>query len=298
LKRSAKAARPQQLDLFGHPIEEPKTAPLSEIIPLDFETHAVRMIMIKGQPWWVLSDVARVLGYGSAKDAGRLLRDKHKGRHPVPTLGGEQEMLLVNEAGLYRLMMKSERPEAERFQDWITEEVLPTIRRTGTYTHRQISRVAKQQKRLHCDEETAKVRCDSIDVNKASHSRLASDNASPKDYQEWHNAGYRGQFDGREAKDLRQLLGIKGRETPLDHMDRVVLSANCHAKIIADRMIVESAKDGESVPLSEQPALLEKTARQVASEDLNKLGSDFTYSITDDPKRGKILDVVRRQLTV
>jgi anti-repressor protein len=88
--------------------------------------------MIKGDPWWVLTDVARVLGYRDATAAGRILRDKHKGTHQTCTPGGEQEMLVVNEAGLYRLMMRSDRPEAERFQDWITHEVIPSIRRTGT----------------------------------------------------------------------------------------------------------------------------------------------------------------------
>jgi prophage antirepressor-like protein len=169
-----RATKLVQIDLWGRPVTEEPLEGSSGVLTLDFETQAVRIVKVRGEPWWVLSDVARVLGYKDATHASRSLRDRHKGPHLVETLGGRQQMAIVSEAGLYRLMMRSERPEAERFQDWVTDEVLPSIRRTGTYNLHSLSRVAKEAKRLRADRETAKIRCDQIDINKASNARLAA----------------------------------------------------------------------------------------------------------------------------
>jgi prophage antirepressor-like protein len=100
----------------------------------DSETRAVRVVMLEGNPWFVAADLALVLGYSSAKDAARLVREDERGRHNLPTPSADQEMTIVSESGLFRLIMKSRRPEAEAFQDWVTRDVLPTIRKTGGYT--------------------------------------------------------------------------------------------------------------------------------------------------------------------
>lgn len=81
----------------------------------------------------VAKDVADILGYREAKDFLRQVPESHKGRQKVPTLHGEQEMLVVDEAGLYRGVLRSNKPEAEPFMEWVTAEVLPSIRRTGAY---------------------------------------------------------------------------------------------------------------------------------------------------------------------
>ncbi len=69
-------------------------------------------MLINGDPWWVLADVAKILGYGVTADAAHLLRDHQKGMAKVHTLGGDQDMTIINEGGLYRLMMKSRSPVA------------------------------------------------------------------------------------------------------------------------------------------------------------------------------------------
>lgn len=100
-----------------------------------FHTHQVRVFPSEDGLSFVAvaKDVATVLGYATAKDAVRYVPDSHKGRLRVPTPSGEQEMLTVDEAGLYRLVLRSNKPEAEPFMEWITAEVLPAIRRTGGY---------------------------------------------------------------------------------------------------------------------------------------------------------------------
>ena len=94
----------------------------------------VRTVLIGGEPWFVAADVCAVLGYAHTGSALRTLRDREKGEHPMHTLGGLQELKVINEPGLDRLVMRSNRPEAEAFQDWVAEVVLPAIRRTGSYS--------------------------------------------------------------------------------------------------------------------------------------------------------------------
>lgn len=79
------------------------------------------------------TDVAKILGYRDGANMVRNLRERNKGTHSVSTLGGSQTLNIINEPGLYQAVMKSKLPEAERFQDWVTDEVLPSIRKHGGY---------------------------------------------------------------------------------------------------------------------------------------------------------------------
>ncbi|WP_274518924.1 Bro-N domain-containing protein, partial [Tumebacillus flagellatus] len=90
--------------------------------------------MINGAPWFVAKDVCEVLELAKHDTALARLSEKQKGSHTVGTLGGNQKMAVVNEAGLYKLIFTSRKKEAERFSDWVAEEVLPAIRQTGSYT--------------------------------------------------------------------------------------------------------------------------------------------------------------------
>ncbi|WP_151530564.1 MULTISPECIES: BRO family protein [Corynebacterium] len=105
-----------------------------ELQKFDFKGHGVRVIADDpDNPQWVATDVAKVLGYGSAKDMARRLDEDEKGRRSVPTLGGEQQLTTVTESGLYTAIIGSKRPEAKDFKRWITHEVLPSIRKHGGY---------------------------------------------------------------------------------------------------------------------------------------------------------------------
>lgn len=93
----------------------------------------VRTIAKDGEPWFVANDICKVLGHTNSRVAVAALDEDEKGVSKVYTLGGEQQMTVVNEAGLYTLVLGSRKPEAKAFKRWITHEVIPTIRRHGAY---------------------------------------------------------------------------------------------------------------------------------------------------------------------
>jgi hypothetical protein len=107
---------------------------MNAIVPHIFEDKLVRSVMLGEVPWFVGSDVAKVLGHRDATAALRSLDDDEKGTHNVCTLGGEQTMIIISEAGVYRLIFSSRKPEAERFKRWLAHEVLPALRRDGSFT--------------------------------------------------------------------------------------------------------------------------------------------------------------------
>ncbi|MFE3583709.1 BRO-N domain-containing protein [Streptomyces vinaceus] len=100
---------------------------------LAFEGAEVRMAAIEGQPWWVASDVCSILELQTSRALARLDPDE-KGMRSTHTLGGQQMLAYVNEPGLYALVLGSRKPQAKAFKRWITHEVLPAIRKTGSFT--------------------------------------------------------------------------------------------------------------------------------------------------------------------
>lgn len=92
-----------------------------------------RVVRDDDQLWWVLSDVCAALNLSEAHRVAARLDDDEKGRTLITTLGGEQEMTVINESGLYNVILRSRKPEAKAFKRWITHEVIPSIRRTGSY---------------------------------------------------------------------------------------------------------------------------------------------------------------------
>ena len=99
------------------------------------EFGQVRTVEIDGQPWLVGKDVAVALGYAKPQNAiARHVDDEDQKVAPIQgTPGGEQEMLIINESGLYSLILSSKMPKAKAFKHWVTSEVLPAIRRDGVY---------------------------------------------------------------------------------------------------------------------------------------------------------------------
>ena len=95
----------------------------------------IRIIEQDGEPWFVAADVCRALELGEVHVAMRRLDDDEKGRCSIPTPGGVQEMSIINEPGLYSLVLGSRKPEAKAFKRWITHDIIPAIRKTGGYIH-------------------------------------------------------------------------------------------------------------------------------------------------------------------
>ncbi len=98
-----------------------------------FDGAQVRVVTFAGEPWFVLADLCAVLGVANARNVAARLDDDMKGVHPVDTPGGAQNVTVVSEAGMYEVVIRSDKPEAARFRRWITSDVLPQIRRTGSY---------------------------------------------------------------------------------------------------------------------------------------------------------------------
>ena len=99
----------------------------------NYNNNAVRTIEKDGEPWFVLKDVCSVLSIGNAADVYNRLDADEKGVGQIDTLGGRQNVNIVNESGLYNVILRSDKPEAKPFRKWITAEVLPAIRKTGAY---------------------------------------------------------------------------------------------------------------------------------------------------------------------
>ena len=103
----------------------------NNICTFSFATQSVRVLMIDDAPWFVAADVLSVLTL-DRKALERLDSDE-KGVSSIHTPGGPQEMTIVNESGLYALILTSRKPEARKFKKWITSEVLPALRKQGRY---------------------------------------------------------------------------------------------------------------------------------------------------------------------
>lgn len=119
------------------------TTPSATLQTFDFNSHAVRALEREGQPWFVAADVCRVLEIANHHHAikgrpGRkndlCLDEDERGIASVTTPSGDQQMLIINESGLYALIFKSRKPQAQAFRKWVTSEVLPSLRKTGHFS--------------------------------------------------------------------------------------------------------------------------------------------------------------------
>nr|DAP90762.1 MAG TPA: hypothetical protein [Caudoviricetes sp.] len=106
---------------------------MNELQIFNYNGKEVRTIQKDGEPWWVLKDVCGILGISKYRDTASRLDEDERGSVRVDTPGGEQEMTVVNESGLYNVILRSDKPEAKPFRKWVTSEVLPSIRKHGAY---------------------------------------------------------------------------------------------------------------------------------------------------------------------
>ncbi|MBE2919282.1 phage antirepressor Ant [Anoxybacillus flavithermus] len=141
----------------------------------------VRTIIKDGEVWFVAKDVCEVLGITKHRDAISRLSDRQRGSVKVDTLGGPQEMAAINEAGVYKLVFRSNKPEAERFSDWVAEEVLPTIRKTGGYVANDDLFVETYLK--HADEQTKLLFRATLETVRKQNEQIAI--MQPKAFVDW-----------------------------------------------------------------------------------------------------------------
>lgn len=113
---------------------------MNEIQLFNFENHEVRSLLLNNEPWFVGKDVAEVLGYERADNAIRNHIDKEdKLMHQISASGQNRNMTIINESGLYSLVLSSKLPSAKKFKRWVTSEVLPALRKTGQYQVKELS---------------------------------------------------------------------------------------------------------------------------------------------------------------
>lgn len=112
---------------------------MNNLIPFNYNSKQVRTIVKDGEPRFVAKDVCDILELGDTSKAVSRLPEAMRGTNTIPTPGGNQEMLTVTEAGLYKLVFTSRKPEAEKFTDWVATEVIPSIRKTGQYISKPVT---------------------------------------------------------------------------------------------------------------------------------------------------------------
>lgn len=104
---------------------------MNDLMSLQFEGRGVRIIMRDGEPWWIAKDVADILGYSDAQAMTRRLDEDETMTDKLSVM--TMKSIFINESGLYNAIIGSRKPEAKRFRKWVTSEVLPQIRKTGSY---------------------------------------------------------------------------------------------------------------------------------------------------------------------
>lgn len=113
---------------------------MDELQVFNFKGNKIRSLIISNEPWFIGKEVAEVLGYCDTNQAIRKhVDDDDKLTRQIDGSGQSRNMTIINESGLYSLILSSKLPEAKEFKKWVTKEVLPTLRKTGTYSIKTIN---------------------------------------------------------------------------------------------------------------------------------------------------------------
>ncbi|PAE90909.1 phage antirepressor KilAC domain-containing protein [Shouchella clausii] len=143
-----------------------------------FEGDELRIVDHGGEPWFVAKDVCDILEINNNRQALARLDEDEKGVSLIDTLGGKQKLATVNEFGLYSLVLSSRKPEAKKFKRWITHEVIPSIRKTGSYSlqvpqtfSEALMLAAELQKKI--EEDQPKVEAHDRFISGSNHQKMA-----------------------------------------------------------------------------------------------------------------------------
>lgn len=110
----------------------------------NFGDYQVRTVIKEGEPWFVAKDVCSVLEVSNTSEAVSRLDDDEKGIDSIQTNGGQQKLTIINESGLYSIILTSRKPEAKAFKKWVTSEVLPSIRKRGMFSLSDVSSLIEE----------------------------------------------------------------------------------------------------------------------------------------------------------
>ena len=118
---------------------------MSDITLFNFEGSQVRVVLDgKGEPWFVAKDIATAFEHTDVSVMVSRLDDEERGTNSACTPGGTQDVLTISESGLYAIILTSRKPNAKRFKRWVTSEVLPSIRKTGSYSQNAVPAMSQR----------------------------------------------------------------------------------------------------------------------------------------------------------
>lgn len=127
------------------------------------EFGEIRSTLINDEPWFMLADICRVLDINNSRQAKTRLNEKGVITNDILTSGGNQKADFINESNLYKLIFQSRKQQAEKFTDWVTSEVLPSIRKQGFYMQEGLSKEVKAI--FHLDRQQQKLIKEISDIN-------------------------------------------------------------------------------------------------------------------------------------
>lgn len=247
-----------------------------ELQVFNFNGLQLRAKLIGGEPMFVLRDAAEVLNITRGARITERLREKGVRKTYIPTAGGNQEMTVIDEGNLYRVIMRSNSPAAELFETWIADEVLPTIRKTGSYetpkTLEQRSlellgeltdRVRQQQAEL----ESARPKVELHDQIMTAEGHLSVSDAGKLLAQAGVNTGPRKLFADLDALGWtfvrggkRQIYENIRRQKLLDYKAQSYFDQNRGERVIAEPQIRVTPKGLEKLRIKLLPPLSEELA--------------------------------------
>lgn len=188
----------------------------NELQMFNFENHEVRTLLIDGEPYFVGKDVANVLGYSNPRDAlSKHVDSEDKGVAKCDTLGGEQNLTIINESGVYALIFGSKLPSAKQFKHWVTSEVLPQIRKTGNYKMpgsyaealRELADQTERNEKLALENEEMKPKALFADAVSGSYNDILIGELAKIIRQNGHNIGQRRLFEWLREKGYLMKTG-------------------------------------------------------------------------------------------
>lgn len=233
-----------------------------------FENQEVRMQVINDEPWFVGKDIAEILGYERTADAIRVhIDEEDKGVCEIQTPGGTQWMNIINESGLYSLILKSKLQTAKKFKRWVTKEVLPSIRKTGGY---QVSKdpwdtltlmfEASKQTKEEVDEVKTRVinleENTSIDPGKYSYigKRISQKVRQVGKEREWSMRKKQTALLYKDInKAVAEVSGVRTRSQLREkHFDDVMDLIDDWEPSTATRMLIHNLENEETFPIAKE----------------------------------------------
>jgi prophage antirepressor-like protein len=245
---------------------------------VSFNEKNIRVIGSYEEPWFVAKDICNILELPNITNAVKILPEKWRGLKLLSTFGGEQNMNIINEAGLYKLIMRSNKPVAQRFQEAVCEDILPSLRKKGEY---QIKSILNKYKKL--EEEKLKLKKEKI--------RLEEEKTTLEEVQQLKNLEL--SKKDKEIKQLHTLVKKKARKR-YSYSHSVYIISNPDIKNHYKLGITENRNKrleqlGPAAPRPykiEYSRELQNTREEVSFENL-LLGIFDKYRVETDTKFGR-----------